>query len=228
MDQQQRLERVIETVRKKIAVEEQPLDPAISSNDAFLKWANVSCYNWQAPQLPKIGALRFRTKVPKMDALNMIMYPPADTDAPNFLIFFLITGRKIICHLNIYTLVEDEAYLQKWAKPLEEIQARYPSFAVKDRYPEWMKKYRRPCTVFGLYDQDRLEDLNACAFDYLQHYIETLAATEPCHDSQRMEQVKAMREQFISDIRTQDKAQGMTSKFIGKEKARRIFYEVVT
>ena len=34
--------------------------------------------------------------------------------------------------------------------------------------------------------------------------------------------------QFVSDIRTQDKAQGMMARMIGAEKARRIFYEVTT
>jgi hypothetical protein len=37
-----------------------------------------------------------------------------------------------------------------------------------------------------------------------------------------------MQAQFVSDIRTQDKAQGMMAKMIGAEKARRIFWEITT
>ena len=33
---------------------------------------------------------------------------------------------------------------------------------------------------------------------------------------------------LVDDIRTQDKAQGMMAKLIGKETAKRIFYEVTT
>ena len=55
-----------------------------------------------------------------------------------------------------------------------------------------------------------------------------MADAEPVRDSNRLEQIKAFHAQFRDDIRTQDKAQGIMSKFIGKKKARRIMYEVAT
>jgi len=228
MDQQQRLEQVISRVKAHMPLEEIPVDEAISSNDAFLKLVNVSCYRWQAEKIPKIGALRFGAKVPSLDALNMILYPDVTSDAPIFLFFFLVTSRKVICHFNVNTPFNEPEYLAKWVEPLEKVLSNYNEFECRDRYPEWMKKYRRDCTIYGLFNQDRLDELSSCAFEYLDTYLNVLDDAPTITEPERLETIKQFHENFIHDIRTQDKAQGMTSKFIGKEKARRIFYEVAT
>ncbi len=55
-----------------------------------------------------------------------------------------------------------------------------------------------------------------------------VAQAEPVSDPERLQKVKDFHAQWVDDIRTQDKAQGMISKMIGKKKAKRIFYEVTT
>ena len=55
-----------------------------------------------------------------------------------------------------------------------------------------------------------------------------MAAAGSETDPAKLQQLKAFQDAFIEDIRTQDKAQGMIAKMIGKQKAKRIFYEVTT
>jgi hypothetical protein len=43
-----------------------------------------------------------------------------------------------------------------------------------------------------------------------------------------MLRIKTFHAGFINDIRTQDKAQAMMARMIGKDTAKRIFYEVTT
>jgi hypothetical protein len=50
----------------------------------------------------------------------------------------------------------------------------------------------------------------------------------PVTDPGKLEVISWFNDQWISDIRTQDKAQGMMAKMIGAKTARRIFYEVTT
>jgi len=204
------------------------LDPEIAKPKSMLKLLDATHYNWEADRFRKLFGMRFRVKLPPIDQLNTILYPEPVYDTPIFLFFMLVTKRKLIAHLNVYCPFDDEAYLARHVTPLVEILNRYPSFECDDRYPEWMRQYRQPCSIYGMFGRDRFDDLQHCAQDYLEHYLQQAKEADKITDTTSLEQVGAFHEQFIGDIRTQDKAQGMIAKMIGKHKARRIFYEITT
>lgn len=204
------------------------LEPELARPKSFLKVLDADHYNWEAEGFRKLFAMRFRVKLPPLDQINLIFYPEPVYDAPIFLFFCLLTKRKIIAHLNVNCPFDDPAYKQRWVEPLHAVLNRYPPFDAVDRYPEWMKKYRRDCTIMGMFAQDRYEDLRGCAMEYLDYYLRQIEASTPVEDPGKLEQIREFHDVFVEDIRTQDKAQGMIGKMIGKEKARRIFYEVTT
>ena len=172
--------------------------------------------------------MRFRVRVPPLDQLNCIFYPEPVYATPIFLFFMLVTKRKLITHLNVYCPFDDEAYLARHVDPLLGVLKRYPPFDCDDRYPEWMKKYRQPCSIYGMLPRQRADDVAACAHDYLGLYLERAAEAEPESDPRRRAHIERFHAGFVDDIRTQDKAQGMIAKMIGKDKAHRIFYEITT
>ena len=140
----------------------------------------------------------------------------------------MLTKRKVIAHLNLNCAFADDAYRAEWEQPFTDILNEFEPFESADRYPEWMKKYRNSCTIYGLFPRDRLEDLSECCFRYLELYMDKVSRTEPVTDPERLQGVRQFHEQWVDDIRTQDKAQGMIAKMIGAKTARRIFYEVTT
>ena len=219
---------VIGRVREHFSLEEIPLDPELAEPKSFLKILTARHYNWRADRFTKLFGMRFSVKLPPLDQFNTIFYPEPVYDTPIFLFFALLTKRKLIAHLNVYCPFDDDAYRVKHVEPKVEMLHRYPSFECADRYPEWMKKYRQPCSIYGMFPKERLEDLRLCAADFLDHYLTVAAAAEPLQEPAKLEQIAAFQAQFRADIRTQDKAQGMIAKMIGKEKARRIFYEITT
>jgi hypothetical protein len=219
---------LIGKVAERFPLEEVHLDPEIAQPKSFLKILTARHYNWKADRFRKLFGMRFTVKLPPLDQLNTIFYPERSYDTPIFLFFCLLTKRKLIAHLNVYCPFDDEAYRAQHVDPLVELLNRYPSFECDDRYPEWMKKYRQACTIYGMFPKERFEDLSNCAFDYLDHYLHIAAEAERVTDQARLERISAFHDQFIEDIRTQDKAQGMIAKMIGKDKARRIFYEITT
>jgi hypothetical protein len=79
-----------------------------------------------------------------------------------------------------------------------------------------------------MFPRERFDDFMRCGFEYLRVYLDLAAANRPETDPERLAAIGRRREQFVTDIRTQDKAQGMMAKMIGAETARRIFYEVTT
>ncbi len=219
---------VIGKLHECFPLEEISLDPELAEPKSFLKILTARHYNWCADRFSKLFGMRFSVKIPPLEQMNTIFYPEPVYDTPIFLFFALLTKRKLIAHLNVYCPFDDEVYKAKHVEPLAAMLQQYPAFECADRYPDWMKKYRQSCSIYGMFPKERLADLSSCAFDYLDHYLQMAAAAERQEDPARLDHIARFQARFREDIRTQDKAQGMIAKMIGKEKARRIFYEVTT
>jgi hypothetical protein len=204
------------------------IDPHLAEPRSFLKILKARHMNWRAPRYRKIFGMRFNVKLPPLDQMNFIMYPEPVYDTPIFLFFCLLTSRKAICHVNVNCVSRDDFYRRRWVNPLLAAQERYGPFECEDRYPEWMQKWRTPAGIYGMFPKERFDSFMRCGLDYLDIYLELASRSEPVQDPDRLAEIGRFQRQFIDDIRTQDKAQGMMAKMIGKETARRIFHEVTT
>jgi len=228
LSQDERLEAIVKRMERTEPLEETPIPKELAQPKSFLKVLKANHYNWSSPHFRKIFAMRFSVKIPPLEQLNAIFYPRENYDVPVFIFFCLLTKRKVIVHLNLNCPFEDAAYRARWVDPLVSILNRYRPFESKDRYPEWMKKYRNDCTIYGLFARDRLDDLSNICFDYLDHYAEQVSQSGEIVEPDRLARICNFHDQWVSDIRTQDKAQGMIAKMIGAKTAQRIFYEVTT
>jgi hypothetical protein len=215
-------------INSKINLQETVLEEEIARPKSFLKVLDAEHFNWTGDPFRKLFAMRFRVRLPPIDQINTIFYPQPQYEAPIFIFFCLLTRRKVIGHLNVNCPFDDTDYRARWVDPLARILHRYPSFDCEDRYPEWMQKYRNDSTIYGMLPRERCADLQACALDYLDLYLDQLEGLPPETDASRLQQIQVFHDRFVSDIRTQDKAQGMIAKMIGKDKARRIFHEITT
>jgi hypothetical protein len=215
-------------IEDRITIEAIEIEDEIAKPRSLLKVLDAEHFNWRGEPFRKLFAMRFRVKLPPLDQVNTIFYPRPEYSAPIFIFFCLLTRRKVIGHLNVNCPFDDVDYRARWVDPLVELRDRYPSFDCDDRYPEWMKKYRNDCTIYGMLPRDRFDDLRDCALDYLGYYLEQLDGLAPETDPGRRARIEEFHAGFINDIRTQDKAQGMMAKMIGKDKARRIFFELTT
>jgi hypothetical protein len=91
-----------------------------------------------------------------------------------------------------------------------------------------MQKWRTPAGIYGMFPREHFDSFMGCGTAYLDIYLKLARDAEPVRDPERLAQIQKAQDQFVDDIRTQDKAQGMMAKMIGKETAKRIFYEVTT
>lgn len=228
LDQNERLNAIIQRLATTEPLEEMAVAPELAQPSSFLKVLTANHYNWQSERFRKIFGMRFAVKVPMIEQLNSIFYPRENYSMPIFIFFCMVTRRKVIAHLNVNCPFDDHEYRSRWVDPLTDILQGFDSFQTKDRYPEWMKKYRNDCTIYGLFPIEKLQDISDCCFAYLDYYLEQVDAATPEQDEQRLEKIAAFHDQWVSDIRTQDKAQGMMAKMIGSRTAKRIFYEVTT
>jgi phycoerythrobilin:ferredoxin oxidoreductase len=228
MNQEDRLNAIIDRVGQDEALKKMQIPAELESPSSFLKILKARHYNWESQRFRKLFAMQFSVKIPPIEQINAIFYPKINYDFPSFIFFCLITKRKVIAHLNLNCPFHDEAYKEEWVTPFENILHNFESFESKDRYPEWMKKYRNSSTIYGLFPKERLEDVSNCCFAYLDLYMNKVSQAKPVSDSDRLQKIINFHDQWVDDIRTQDKAQSMIAKMIGAKKARRIFYEVTT
>lgn len=227
-DLEARFQQIIALVDASFPLTSVSIDPELAEPRSFLKILKARHMNWRTERFRKVFGMRFNVKIPSLDQMNFIMYPEPGYDIPIFLFFCLVTGRKVICHVNVNCAFDDPDYRQKWVAPLEAVRDRYGSWECDDRYPEWMLKWRTPAGIYGMFPKERFDGFLRCGLEYLGIYLEQARQAKPVGDPTRLAQIRRSQDQFVSDIRTQDKAQSMIAKMIGADKARRIFYEVTT
>lgn len=219
---------VLHTVEARFPLVPVAVEPGLAEPRSFLKILKARHMNWRAERFRKVFGMRFDVRIPALEQMNFIMYPEPAFDTPIFLFFCLLTGRKAICHVNVNCMADDEPYRERWVAPLVAARAAHGSFDADDRYPEWMQKWRTPAGIYGMFPKERAGDFIRCGLDYLAIYLDLARVAVPVADPVRLAGIAARQAQFVSDIRTQDKAQGMMAKMIGADTARRIFHEVTT
>ena len=184
------------------------------------------CRNWRAERLRKIYCMRMKVRVPQLDILGMAFHTQHCFDAPIFQFDLTCTKKKIIAYINVFTVADDAACYEKNMGPFEQVAKRYAHFQ-PFKMPEWMQVYRTGCTIYTDPAPNFLDELKACVKDYLAVYLPMLTAAEKINDPQRLEAVERFHAGFLNDLLTKDRSQIMLGKVIGKEKAGRIFREVL-
>ncbi len=185
------------------------------------------CRNWRAERLHKIYSMRMKVRIPQLNILGMAFHTEPCFDAPIFQFDLTCTKKKIIAYINVCTVMGDAAACEKHLKPFEQVARRYGPFQ-PFKMPEWMQTYRTACTLYSDPGLNLLDDLKACIKDYLAVYLTMLTAAEKISDPKRLESVERFHANFKNDLLTKDRSQIMLGKVIGKEKAGRIFHEVLT
>ncbi len=187
---------------------------------------DLVCRNWRSGQVEKLYCMRMKVKIPKLDILGMAFYPKPDLDIPLFMFDLSVTKKKIISYINVLAVSADADYRAKYMAPFEKIRERYADFH-PFKMPEWMEAYRSGATIYADPETSRLPELQACVREYFSEYLKMLTAAEAVTDHGRLAEIKGFYDRFKSDLITKDRSQIMLGKVIGKQKAGRIFREVL-
>jgi len=81
--------------------------------------------------------------------------------------------------------------------PLEDLLGKYPPFEFQDRYPDWMQKYRQPCSIYGMFPRERFDDLQHFAHDFLEGYLLRAKEAKPVVISERLVRIADFHTQFV-------------------------------
>jgi len=70
MNQDQRLEAIIERVRTMEPIEELLVPPELAEPKSFLKVLRANHYNWSSEHFRRLFGIRFRVNIPPIEQLN--------------------------------------------------------------------------------------------------------------------------------------------------------------
>jgi hypothetical protein len=223
-----RFERLLQRIREQVELQPIALAPDLAAAEGSGRAMQLRSYNWRASQFSKITVMQSSVEIPPMDQLNAIFYPDPGYDFPIFLFLTVVTKSHVIAIYNVNCPFTDNAYKALYIDPLMPVYERYAPFEGRERYPDWFEKYRNPATIFGVFPIDQLDDLMACALDYLRIYLRHAKKALKVEDTGRLGPIERFHEQFKEDIRTKDRGRWVLAKLMSDEYARRVFYEVAT
>jgi hypothetical protein len=203
------------------------LPPELARTKYPLNALDLVCRNWRGEPLRKIYCMRMKVRVPQLDILGMAFHPERCFDTPIFLFDLTCTKKKIIAYINVFAAIDDAAYYEKYMKPFELVAQRYAHFP-PFKMPEWMRFHRTACTIYTDPAPGFLDELKACVKDYFGLYLPMLTTAEKINDPHRLAAIERFHDRFVDDVLTKDRSQIMLGKVIGKEKAGRLFREVLT
>lgn len=223
-----RFERLMQCIREYVDLQPVELAPELAGSGDAGRGMQISCYNWHAEKFRKVTVMETSVEVPPMHQLNSILYPRLHYDLPIFLFLTVVTKSHVIAIYNINCPFTDNANKLAYVDPFLPVYEKYSPFDGKERYPDWFEKYRTPVTIFGLYTMEKLDDLVACALDYLRIYLQLAQNARLVDEPDRLLHIEKFHEQFKQDIRTKDRGRWVLAKLMSDEYARRVFYEVAT
>lgn len=217
---------ILSHLESRYTLEPTPVPEDLKEIRRFLGFVRINMYNWKMAKVRKISIMRLSFRVPQLDVFGMEMYPETDYDLPLLAIDFSCMKKKTFVYMNLIPLFTDKEYQDKYIAPLKEVFDKYD--IVPQKQPkEWMTPYLTDCTVYAMPENSLLDNARACARDYLAYYLDMLDAAEKITDQDYRQNVEAASLNYCDQLSEKDGSRKMLGKFIGMDKANRIFQEVI-
>lgn len=217
---------VLSRIENKFHLEPVSLPQELAETKFILNVLDLHCFNWKAQQLRKVYCMRLKVKMPSLDVIGMAFYPEPCYDVPIFVFDLSCTSKKVVSYINFIAVSNNEDYHKKYIDPLKPLYEKYGHFPYQ-KMREWMQVYRNPCTIYSMPDRSCLDELKTCVHEYLGVYLELLSGAEKINDPDYCRQVEDFHRVYRNDLVTKDRSQIMLGKIMGKQKAGRIFNEVI-
>jgi len=214
-------------IEEKLSLEPVALPEDLRHITLPLRLLDVRCYNWKAERVRKIYFMRMKVAVPPFDIFGMAIYPDSHLDIPSFVFDFSCTKKKVFTYINFIPLFNTPSYREKYIEPMKKVFADY-SHLPRQGTREWMQPYITPYTIYSFPPKTYLEELKTGALAYLKLYLELFSQAEEIEDVSYAQEVENAQKHYREQLTTYDASRKMLGRIIGRERANRIFHEVVS
>ena len=189
--------------------------------------ATIQSWCYQCPELRKIR-YTYIDAGKTSQILNSVIYPSHHFELPLLGIDFLSFGQvKNLIVMDFQPLFQDEAYLQKYVYPLQELHQRYPELC-QDLEMKFYdaNQYFSKYLLFAKTDAETVKTQVFEAFkDYLQLYVQMIDAAEPLTDPADIQRVIQAQKDYDQYSAERDPASGLFSSYFGHDWSERFLHE---
>lgn len=218
--------RVLSLMESRYVLEPVPVHEDLREIKRFFGAFSLKMYNWKAEKIRKISVMRCSMKVPSLEIFAIEIYPETDYDIPLLAIDFSCMKKKFFVYMNFIPLFTDASYQEKYLLPIKTVFNRY-DIVPKKKPKKWMDPYLTDYTVYAMPDNSLLEKACECAEAYLSAYLDMLDGAEKITDAEYQRQVKTAGLSYCDQLSEKDGSRKMLGRFIGMDRANRIFREVI-
>lgn len=213
-------------IQERYPLEPTPIPEDLRTIRLPLGFVMIGLDNWRAPKVRKVNVMRSTVKLPRLEILALEIYPESGYDIPLLAIDFSCMKKKSFIYMNFIPLFTDQEYLQRYVERLRPVMSRY-SIRPPAKPKQWMQPYVTDCTIYAMADNSLLENAQACALDYLRTYLDLLDEASPVTDSDYARRVADASLNYCDQLSEKDGSRKMLGRFIGMDRANRIFREVI-
>jgi 15,16-dihydrobiliverdin:ferredoxin oxidoreductase len=211
--------------------ERYPLEPTHVPDDLRvihlpLGFMKMQLDNWRTEKVRKVNVMRSKVKLPRLDVLALEMYPESGYDIPLLAIDFSCMKKKSFIYMNFIPLFADQDYRQRYIERLRPVVNKY-AIGPPAKPKPWMQPYLHDCSIYAMADNSLLESAYECALEYLRIYLDLLGEACPVTDADYARQVAGASLQYCDQLSEKDGSRKMLGRFIGMDRANRIFKEVI-
>jgi 15,16-dihydrobiliverdin:ferredoxin oxidoreductase len=211
--------------------ERYPLEPTFVPEDLReirlpLGFMTLQLDNWRAPRVRKVNVMCSKVKLPRLEILALEIYPESCYDIPLLAIDFSCMKKKSFIYMNFIPLFRDSAYMQRYVERLRPVVSGY-AIGPPAKPKEWMQPYLSESSIYAMADNGLLDKAFACALDVLRCYLDLLDEAVPVADPDYARRVAAASLHYCDQLTEKDGSRKMLGRFIGMDRANRIFREVI-
>jgi len=217
---------MLDMIQQRYALSPTPVPEDLQTIRLPLGFLALQLYNWRAPKIRKVNVMRSTVKFPRLEIMALEIYPESSYDIPLLAIDFSCMKKKSFIYMNFIPLFPDRQYVQPHIERLRPVVDRY-AIGPPAKPKEWMLPYLHECSIYAMADNSILESACACALDYLRCYLALLDEAVPVTDSGYGRQVAEAGLNYCDQLSEKDGSRRMLGRFIGMDRANRIFKEVI-
>lgn len=189
--------------------------------------ATIQSWSYQCPELRKIR-YTYMDAGETLQVFNSVIYPNYQYDLPFLGVDFLSFGQvKNLIVLDFQPLFQDQAYQDKYIRPLKALHEKYPDLAqgLEMKFYD-ANQYFSKYLLFAKVSPEVIPTRVFAAFkDYLDLYWQMMAEATPLSDPEDRKRVMQAQRQYDQYSADRDPAHGLFSSHFGGEWASRFLYE---
>jgi 15,16-dihydrobiliverdin:ferredoxin oxidoreductase len=204
-----------------------PTGLEVNISDRGRNPATIRSWCYECPELRKIR-YTYIDAGESAQIFNSVIYPSHGYDLPLLGIDFLSFGKvKNLIVLDFQPLFQDEAYQEKYIRPLKTLHERYPDLAQNLEMKFYdANQYFSKYLLFAKTDSETVATRLFAAFqDYLTLYWTLLDQAQPSTDPDEIQRIVKAQKDYDQYSADRDPASGLFSSYFGHEWAERFLYE---